>query len=201
MKEALVKKAADFSGRPQNLLLSHAAEGKGVSFVDNGPAWKEHRRFAIMTLKKFGMGKQSMEDRILGETEHLVKRLEKSAGGFLNPQTLFHDAASNIIYLVLFGIRYDYGDETLKHTLNSGKGERSHPSFSPTRLQIMPRTSGLSDSLHTCLQRHADSKRTKSTFLANRSNRQSLASLHSRPEQHSKFVQSVTSLYSFSVQI
>lgn len=30
------------------------------------------------------------------------------------PQTLFHDAASNIIYLVLFGTRYDYGDETLK---------------------------------------------------------------------------------------
>ncbi|XP_017573213.1 cytochrome P450 2D3-like isoform X2 [Pygocentrus nattereri] len=114
MKEALVKKAADFSGRPQNLLLSHATEGKGVAFVDYGPAWKEHRRFAIMTLKNFGMGKQSMEDRILGETEHLVKCLEKSAGGFLNPQTLFHDAASNIIYLVLFGIRYDYGDETLK---------------------------------------------------------------------------------------
>ncbi|KAL7874040.1 hypothetical protein SRHO_G00050160 [Serrasalmus rhombeus] len=48
----------------------------------------------------------------------------------------------------------------------------------------MPRTSGLSGSPHTCLQRHADSKGTKSTFPANRSNRQSLASLHSRPEQH-----------------
>ncbi|KAL6480645.1 hypothetical protein MHYP_G00116780 [Metynnis hypsauchen] len=114
VKEALVKKAADFSGRPQNLLLSHVTEGKGLVLVDYGPAWKEHRRFAIMTLRNFGMGKQSMEDRILGETEHLVKHLEKSAGGFLNPQTLFHDAASNIIYLVLFGIRYDYRDQTLK---------------------------------------------------------------------------------------
>ncbi|KAI4884375.1 hypothetical protein NFI96_000285 [Prochilodus magdalenae] len=114
IKEALVTKAADFSGRPQNLLISHMTEGKGIVLLDYGPAWKEHRRFALMTLRNFGMGKQSMEDRILGETEHLVERLEKKAGGFMNPQTLFHDAASNIIYLVLFGIRFEYEDETLK---------------------------------------------------------------------------------------
>ncbi|KAL7862817.1 hypothetical protein SRHO_G00118010 [Serrasalmus rhombeus] len=83
VKEAFVNKAADFSGRPQNLLISHAAEGKGIVLLDYGPTWKEHRRFAIMTLRNFGMGKQSMEDRILGETEHLVKRLEKSAGIFI----------------------------------------------------------------------------------------------------------------------
>ncbi|KAL7885459.1 hypothetical protein AOLI_G00057540 [Acnodon oligacanthus] len=72
VKEAFVTKAADFSGRPQNLLTSHASEGKGIVFIDYGAAWKEHRRFALMTLRNFGMGKQSMEDRILGETEHLI---------------------------------------------------------------------------------------------------------------------------------
>lgn len=35
-------------------------------------------------------------------------------GSSINPQTIFHNAASNIIYLVLFGIRYDYGSETLE---------------------------------------------------------------------------------------
>ncbi|XP_036424103.1 cytochrome P450 2D3-like [Colossoma macropomum] len=114
VKEALVIKAADFSGRPQNLLVSHTAERKGIVFLDYDPVWREHRRFSLMTLRNFGMGKQSMEDRILGETEHLVALLEKSAGGPMDPQTLFHDAASNIIYLVLFGVRYDYGDERLK---------------------------------------------------------------------------------------
>ncbi|XP_066504716.1 cytochrome P450 2D15-like [Hoplias malabaricus] len=114
LKEALVIKAADFSGRPQNLLVSHVTEQKGIVLVDYGRLWKEHRRFALMTLKNFGMGKQSMEDRILGEIEHLVARLKKSAGGVINPETLFHDATSNIIYLVLFGVRYDYGDEQLK---------------------------------------------------------------------------------------
>ncbi|KAF5897981.1 cytochrome P450 2F2-like [Clarias magur] len=113
IKEALVTKSADFSGRPQNLLISHMMEGKGVILADYGPAWKEHRRFALMTLRNFGLGKESMEKRILGEIEHLVAKLEKHAGSVLNPQTLFHDAASNIIYLVLSGTRYEYGEEIL----------------------------------------------------------------------------------------
>ncbi|XP_036424085.1 cytochrome P450 2F2-like isoform X1 [Colossoma macropomum] len=114
VKEALVTKSADFSGRPQNILVTDITEGKGLIFVDYGLRWKEHRRFALMTLRNFGMGKRSMEDRILGETKHLVARLEKCAGRVMNPQTLFHDAASNIIYLVLFGTRYDYEDDNHK---------------------------------------------------------------------------------------
>ncbi|XP_022539492.2 cytochrome P450 2D3-like isoform X2 [Astyanax mexicanus] len=113
VKEALVTKAADFSGRPQNILISDVTKGKGVIFVDYNSEWKEHRRFALTTLRNFGMGKQSMEERILGETEHLVECLEKSVGGTMDPQTFFHNATSNIIYLVLFGTRYNYGDETL----------------------------------------------------------------------------------------
>uniref|UniRef100_A0AAR2JI90 Cytochrome P450, family 2, subfamily X, polypeptide 9 n=1 Tax=Pygocentrus nattereri TaxID=42514 RepID=A0AAR2JI90_PYGNA len=114
VKEALVIKAADFSGRPQNILMSHLTQGNGVVFLDYGPAWKEHRRFALTTLRNFGMGKRSMEDRILGETEHIVACLDKSAGGSINPETLFHKAASNIIYLVLYGTRLDYEDKTLQ---------------------------------------------------------------------------------------
>ncbi|KAK2838389.1 hypothetical protein Q7C36_013203 [Tachysurus vachellii] len=113
IREALVNKAADFSGRPHNM-VKDVTEGKGIIIADYGPQWKEHRRFALMTLRNFGLGKQSMENRIQGEIEHLVAKLERYAGSSLYPQTLFHDAASNIIYLVLFGTRYDYGDEILK---------------------------------------------------------------------------------------
>ncbi|KAM9470726.1 cytochrome P450 2F2-like [Clarias gariepinus] len=113
IREALVTKSAEFSGRPQNM-LKDVTEGKGFIMADYGPVWKEHRRFALMTLRNFGLGKKSMENRILGEIEYLVAKLEKYAGSSLHPQTLFHDAASNIIYLVLFGTRYEYGDETLK---------------------------------------------------------------------------------------
>uniref|UniRef100_A0A8B9HPD2 Cytochrome P450, family 2, subfamily X, polypeptide 9 n=1 Tax=Astyanax mexicanus TaxID=7994 RepID=A0A8B9HPD2_ASTMX len=84
VKEALVTKAADFSGRPQNILISDVTKGKGVIFVDYNSEWKEHRRFALTTLRNFGMGKQSMEERILGETEHLVECLEKSVGNLMS---------------------------------------------------------------------------------------------------------------------
>ncbi len=36
------------------------------------------------------------------------------AGSSFDPQTMFHNAASNIICIVLFGSRYDYDDEFLK---------------------------------------------------------------------------------------
>ncbi|KAM9470725.1 cytochrome P450 2F2-like [Clarias gariepinus] len=113
IREALLTKSADFSGRPPSLFMD-ITKGKGVIIADYSLQWKEHRRFALMTLRNFGLGKQSMENRIMGEIEHLVAKLEKYAGSSISPQTLFHDAASNIIYLVLFGTRYEYGDETLK---------------------------------------------------------------------------------------
>ncbi|XP_036424099.1 cytochrome P450 2J6-like isoform X2 [Colossoma macropomum] len=118
VKEALVTKALDFSGRPQNIIMSHLTQGNGVVFLNYGPAWREHRRFSLMTLRNFGMGKRSMEDRILGEIEHLTARLEKSAGGCINPQTLFHEVASNVIYQVLYSTRYDYHDKTLQEYVN-----------------------------------------------------------------------------------
>uniref|UniRef100_A0A8C4GKM5 Uncharacterized protein n=1 Tax=Dicentrarchus labrax TaxID=13489 RepID=A0A8C4GKM5_DICLA len=104
MKEAMITKAADFAGRPQDifnfnchlwLLLS-----KRMVLADYGASWKEHRRFALMTLRNFGLGKQSMEQRILGEI---------GCSHFM-----FHNAASNIICQVLFGTRYDYDDNFIK---------------------------------------------------------------------------------------
>lgn len=52
----------------------------GVILADYGATWKEHRRFALMTLRDFGLGKQSMEQRILGEIQYTVETLEKSIG-------------------------------------------------------------------------------------------------------------------------
>ncbi|XP_050955619.1 cytochrome P450 2F2-like isoform X2 [Labeo rohita] len=114
LKEALVTKAVDFAGRPQDLMVNHITKGSGVILSDYGPSWKEHRRFALMTLRNFGLGKQSMEERILGEVSHIIAKLEKRVGSSFDPQTMFHNAASNIICIVLFGSRYDYDDEFLK---------------------------------------------------------------------------------------
>ncbi|XP_061629902.1 cytochrome P450 2F2-like [Phyllopteryx taeniolatus] len=114
MKEALVSKAIDFAGRPQDLYVNDTTDRKGVILADYGSSWKEHRRFALMTLRNFGLGKQSMEERILGEIEFIMKTLEKSIGSTLSPQLMFHNASSNIICQILFGKRYDYNDDFIK---------------------------------------------------------------------------------------
>ncbi|XP_056307278.1 cytochrome P450 2D3-like [Danio aesculapii] len=76
IKDALVTKAQDFSGRPQDFMISHATENKGIVLADYGPVLKDHRRFALMTLRNFGLGKHSMEERILGEISHILDYLD-----------------------------------------------------------------------------------------------------------------------------
>ncbi|XP_070842763.1 cytochrome P450 2F2-like [Chaetodon trifascialis] len=113
MKEAMMTKAVDFAGRPRDILVSEITQ-QGMVLADYGAGWKEHRRFALMTFRNFGLGKQSMEQRILGEIQYTVETLEKSIGMPLSPQVMFHNAASNIICQVLFGTRYDYDDNFIK---------------------------------------------------------------------------------------
>uniref|UniRef100_A0A3B3XJQ9 Cytochrome P450 n=1 Tax=Poecilia mexicana TaxID=48701 RepID=A0A3B3XJQ9_9TELE len=115
MKEAIVTKGADFAGRPQDMFVNDVTQNRGVILADYGLRWREHRRFALMTLRNFGLGKTSMEDRIHDEIQFTIKTLEQStAGGTLSPQVMFHNAASNIICQVLFGKRYEYNDELIK---------------------------------------------------------------------------------------
>ncbi|TKS73054.1 Cytochrome P450 2J6 [Collichthys lucidus] len=111
MKEALVTKAKEFAGRPQDLFVNDTTDRKGVILADYGPSWKHHRRFALMTLRNFGLGKNSMEDRIHGEIKYVIKKLEKSIGKTMSPKVMFHNASSNIICQVLFGRRYEYDDK------------------------------------------------------------------------------------------
>uniref|UniRef100_A0A3B3DNS9 Cytochrome P450 n=1 Tax=Oryzias melastigma TaxID=30732 RepID=A0A3B3DNS9_ORYME len=115
MKEVLVIKGTDFAGRPQDMFINHVTQEIGVVLENYGTAWREHRRFALMTLRNFGLGKKSMEERIHEEIQHTVKTLENSIGSsLLDPQIMFHNAASNIICQVLYGKRFEYNDEMIK---------------------------------------------------------------------------------------
>ncbi|XP_051807664.1 cytochrome P450 2F2-like isoform X2 [Acanthochromis polyacanthus] len=119
MKEAMVIKAAEFAGRPQNTISQDVNKGNGFIFSDYGPSWKEHRRFSLMTMRNFGLGKKSMEERIHGEIQYIIKTLDNNIGKTLTPQIMFHNVASNIMCQVVFGTRYEYDDEFITTIVQS----------------------------------------------------------------------------------
>ncbi|XP_051754923.1 cytochrome P450 2F2-like [Ctenopharyngodon idella] len=111
IREALITQAVEFAGRAENMMVSHVTRSKGVIMADYGDSWREHRRFALTTLRNFGLGKRSMEQRILEEVKYICAHLEESAGKSIDPQHLYHHAASNIIASIIFGSRFNYQDE------------------------------------------------------------------------------------------
>uniref|UniRef100_A0A3Q2DN33 Cytochrome P450, family 2, subfamily N, polypeptide 13 n=1 Tax=Cyprinodon variegatus TaxID=28743 RepID=A0A3Q2DN33_CYPVA len=103
VKEALVIQAENFVDR------------YGI-VVSNGEKWKRQRRFALSTLRNFGLGKNTLEQSICEEIRHLQEEIESENG---DPAGLFNNAVANIICQLVMGKRYEYTDHRfqimLKH--------------------------------------------------------------------------------------
>ncbi|XP_026267374.2 cytochrome P450 2F5 [Urocitellus parryii] len=112
VKEALVDQGEEFSGRGEYPVFFNFTKGNGIAF-SNGERWKVLRRFSVQILRNFGMGKRSIEERILEEGGFLLEELRKTEGEPFNPLFMLSRSVSNIICSVIFGKRFDYDDERL----------------------------------------------------------------------------------------
>ncbi|KAM3919768.1 cytochrome P450 2J6-like [Leptodactylus fuscus] len=118
LKEVLVTKGVEFADRPQNRISEVISGRKGLVVAPYGQGWKEHRRFTLSTLRNFGLGKKSMEERICEEKMHLIEEFKKNKDCLYDPHYVLENAVSNIICSVVFGRRYDYDDSTFRDILN-----------------------------------------------------------------------------------
>ncbi|XP_033477946.2 cytochrome P450 2J6-like [Epinephelus lanceolatus] len=118
MKEALVTQANNFVDRPnsplQHRFYSREPGNPGGLFVSNGEKWKRQRRFALSTLRSFGLGKNAIEQKICEETRHLQEEIEKEKGEPFSPDGLFNNAVSNIICQLVMAKRFDYSDHNFQ---------------------------------------------------------------------------------------
>ncbi|XP_033621697.1 cytochrome P450 2B4 isoform X3 [Fukomys damarensis] len=117
IREALVNHAEAFSGRGTIAVTEDFIQGYGL-IMANGERWKALRKFSLATMRDFGMGKRSVEERIQDEAQCLVEELRKSQGGLVDTLFLFQSVTANIICSIVFGKRFDYKDRKFLRLLD-----------------------------------------------------------------------------------
>ncbi|XP_027766992.1 cytochrome P450 2J2-like [Empidonax traillii] len=73
VKEVLVNQGENFLERPE---IPTEVFSKIGLISSNGHLWKEQRRFTLTTLRNFGLGKRSVEERIQEECRFLVDAIK-----------------------------------------------------------------------------------------------------------------------------
>ncbi|XP_058039077.1 cytochrome P450 2K6-like [Ahaetulla prasina] len=116
VKEALVNHADAFAERPNIQLSDEINEGFGILF-SHGENWKMMRRFILSALRDYGMGKRTIEDKIIEECRVLIKAFESYEGQPFENTAIMNSAVGNIIVSIILGKRYQYEDPTFQRLI------------------------------------------------------------------------------------
>ncbi|XP_050391045.1 cytochrome P450 2D3-like [Patella vulgata] len=83
--------------------------GNGIIWA-NGQDWKNVRRMSLRSLRDLGVGKSTLEEQIKEETNIILDFLSNCEDKPIKVHELMMKATTNIISIVVFSKRYDYGD-------------------------------------------------------------------------------------------
>ncbi|GAB1302450.1 Cytochrome P450 2C44 [Apodemus speciosus] len=117
VKEALLNQGDEFLERGPLPIVEDSQKGYGIVF-SKGERWKLLRRFSLMTLRNFGMGKRSLEERVQEEARCLVEELQKTEAQPFDPTFILACAPCNVICSILFNDRFQYNDKTFLHLMD-----------------------------------------------------------------------------------
>ncbi|XP_053559500.1 cytochrome P450 2U1 [Bombina bombina] len=118
VKDALVNHSEVFSDRPSVPLVNIITKRKGIVFAKYGPIWRQQRRFSHSTLRHFGLGKLSLEPKIIEEFKYVKAEMQKYEGKAFSPFQIINNAVSNVICSISFGKRFNYEDKEFKSMLS-----------------------------------------------------------------------------------
>ncbi|KAM9316381.1 uncharacterized protein PAF06_007392 [Gastrophryne carolinensis] len=113
IRDALLNHAEALSDRPKRPLIQNTHKDNGVIF-SNGENWQVMRRFTISTLRDYGMGRKTIEDKISEEVDCLIHYFKSHKGKPFNNHSIMNTAVANIIVSILLSHRYDYEDPTIQ---------------------------------------------------------------------------------------
>ncbi|XP_037683003.1 cytochrome P450 2J2-like [Choloepus didactylus] len=116
IKEVLVHQEQNFMNRPMTPIREYTFKKDGL-IMSSGQTWKEQRRFALSTLRNFGLGKKSLEECIQEEAYHLTEAIKEEKGQAFDPHFKINNAVSNIICSITFGERFEYQDSQFQELL------------------------------------------------------------------------------------
>jgi hypothetical protein len=121
IKEALVRQGEIFSGRPRLNTLGHMRRGYHGLAMSDGEEWKIHRKFALHCLKEFGLGRKSMEQKILSQIRKLKIDLENQSinGRALLLAPNFEMCIANVLADLLHGRTFDHDDGKFRNFLHA----------------------------------------------------------------------------------
>ncbi len=80
----------------------------------NGETWREQRTFSHSVLRGFGVGTNTLEQKIGEELSAFVRELGRKKCNSFDPRYLVQVSVSNVICSIVFGTRYQYNDPHFK---------------------------------------------------------------------------------------
>ncbi|XP_064191256.1 cytochrome P450 2U1 [Anguilla rostrata] len=121
VKDALSNRADVFSDRPDVPVVTIMTKRKGIVFAPYGPVWRQQRKFCHATLRSFGLGRLSLEPRILEELavvkNELLRIHAEGEGMPVDLTPLVSNAVSNVISSISLGQRFHHGDSQFRSLL------------------------------------------------------------------------------------
>ncbi|XP_020623002.1 steroid 17-alpha-hydroxylase/17,20 lyase-like isoform X2 [Orbicella faveolata] len=108
VKEVLVKRSADYAGRPPFHSFQLASlGGKDIIIGNYGPAWKFHRKLFMAAIRQYLSDQQLVEERIFEQAGRLLQYFEDQNGKDFDPACILMESVANVIGRITFGKYFD----------------------------------------------------------------------------------------------